>query len=184
MINRRVKKLVVLVVMMVLVVMQIPVRAQNTARLVIVPASGIYSKGDLIDVEVRVEDVVDLYGADIQLNFDTAHFEVLDANPSLPGVQITPRSDFMKPDIVVRRIADNTTGVIWYAATQTNPQPPASGSGVLFSFQMRTLLPGDGGVDFSQLLLSTRNADPIPATKTWSMYSVSGAWLFLPLVLK
>lgn len=184
MIYRRLKKLVVLVVLMMLVVMQIPVRAQNTARLIIVPASGSYSKGDLVDVEVRVEDVVDLYGADIQLNFDTAHFEVVDANPSLPGVQITPRSDFMKPDIVVRRIADNTTGVIWYAATQTNPQPPVSGSGILFSFQMKTLLPGDGRVDFSQQLLSTRDADPIPATTTGALYTLSGAGLYLPIVLK
>ena len=81
--------------------------------------------------DIYVENVVDLYGADIRLVFDTTAAQVVDADPSTPGVQIQPLAGFLSPDLVIRRDADNSTGLIWYALTQLNPRPPASGSGAL-----------------------------------------------------
>jgi hypothetical protein len=84
-----------------------------------------------LTVDIYVENVVDLYGADIRLTFDTAYAQVIDVDPFMPGVQIQPLAGFLSPDFVVRRDADNTTGLIWYAVTQFNPNPPVSGSGAL-----------------------------------------------------
>ena len=91
-----------------------------------------------VSVEIYVENVVDLYGADVRLSFDPALAQVADADPVASGVQIEILRDFLKPDFVVRKIADNTAGTIWYAATQVNPTLPVSGSGALARV---TLLP-------------------------------------------
>jgi len=84
-----------------------------------------------LSVDIFVEDVVGLYGADIRLTFDTTAAQVIDTDPGMPGVQIQPLAGFLSPDLVIRREADNTTGLIWYAVTQLNPSPPATGSGAL-----------------------------------------------------
>jgi hypothetical protein len=88
------------------------------------PEQGAYHPGDRFTVDVYLADVVDLYGADVQLAFDPALFAVVDANPAIPGVQITARSDLLWPDLAIKREADNSAGTIWYAVTQLNPRPP------------------------------------------------------------
>lgn len=81
--------------------------------------------------DLYVENVTDLYGADIQFTFDATVAQVVDADPAMPGVQIQPLYDFLVPGFVIKREADNTSGLIWYAATQLNPSPPVTGSGPL-----------------------------------------------------
>ncbi len=85
------------------------------------PAAATFAAGETLTVEVWVENVLDLYGADIQLQFDPLAFQVLDANTSLPGVQIKLRSDLLQPGFVIKREADNTAGTVWYANAQVNP---------------------------------------------------------------
>jgi hypothetical protein len=84
-----------------------------------------------LSIDIYVENVGGLYGADIQLLFDTDAAQVVDADPFMPGAQIQPLAGFLSPDLVIRRDANNTTGLIWYAVTQTNPSPPATGSGAV-----------------------------------------------------
>ena len=72
----------------------------------------------------------------MRAKFDPAVLEVVDANPAQDGVQIVPGS-FLKPDFVVRSLADNAAGTIWYASTQVSPTLPVSGTGVLFSAVLR-----------------------------------------------
>ena len=85
---------------------------------------------DLV-IDIYVQDVVDLYGADVRLSFNTSIAQVVDANPTLAGTQIQPLATFMSPDFVIKKEANNSAGTIWYAATQINPSPPVSGSGPL-----------------------------------------------------
>jgi hypothetical protein len=84
-----------------------------------------------LSVDIYVENVIGLYGADIQLLFDPDAAQVVDADPFMPGAQIQPLAGFLSPDFVIRREADNNTGLIWYAVSQLNPSPPATGSGAL-----------------------------------------------------
>ena len=143
--------------------------ADSPVLLELDPAAGSHQVGEPFTVEVRVANVNALYGADIRLGFDPSLFAVVDANPASPGVQIVAESEILSPDLVVRREADNQLGTIWYAATQLNPREPASGSGVLFSFQLRALHEGAGLVTFTQTQLTTRDAELI------SVGSKSGA---------
>ena len=86
---------------------------------------------DEAQLQVWVNDVVGLYGADIQLSFAPDVLEVVDSNSGASGIQVE-NGGFLKPDFIVINSADNSQGTIRYAMTQLNPTVPASGSGVLF----------------------------------------------------
>lgn len=92
-------------------------------------------------VEIWAKDITGLYGIDVRMTFDPSILQVVDADPNAMGVQITPLSGFLKPDFVVKKIACNvasatdpdcaTAGLVWYAATETSPTAPVTGSGAL-----------------------------------------------------
>lgn len=142
------------------------------AAIVVNPPTGSYQVGETIAVEVWVEDVVNLYGADIRLAFDATRLQVLDADPNLPGIQVQPRSDILSPDFIIRREADNVAGTVWYAATQINPSPPASGSGALFSFTFITLAEGLTDVTVTAYQLADANGMSIPAQASGAVYQI------------
>lgn len=144
----------------------------------VLPAGGTYPVGAEIDVEVWVEDVEDLYGADVQLTFDPTRLRVVGP--------VTPRDDLLSPDLVVKQEADNDLGTVWYAVTQLNPSEPASGSGALFSFTLQTLAAGDPvPVDVDDAQLANRDGEFIPAAAHGAQYAVGeGYRVFLPLAMK
>ena len=115
-------------------------------------------------VEIYIQDVVDLYGADVQLSFDTAIAQVVDADSNLPGVQIQPLATFMVPGFVIKKEANNSAGTIWYAATQINPSPPVSGSGPLARVTFRAVAPGAFTLAVTSAQLSKAGGIPIPVT--------------------
>jgi hypothetical protein len=138
-------------------------------------------------VEVWVENVVDLYAADIQLTFDDTRLQVQDADPGQQGVQVIPRSDLLWPDLVIRREADNETGAIWYAVTQLHPREPVSGSGALFALYLETTAAGQAAISVMDVILATRDGDIIPVEKFGALYELAGApepgyTLFLPVI--
>lgn len=135
-------------------------------------------------VEVWVEDVVDLYGADIQLTFPDGYLEVLDANPSLPGVQITVRYDLLQPSIILRREADNQAGTIWFAATQMNPADPVSGSGALFEFSMKALRPGTFQFGYTNSQLAAPGGVVLEHQTQTASINVQGCEVFIPAIYK
>lgn len=117
----------------------------------------------LLSVDIYVQDVVNLYGADVQLTFDINAAQVEDADPATSGVQIQPLSTFLKPDFVLFKTADNNTGTIHYALTQLNPSEPATGSGPLARVQFRPLRAGTFSMPFTYNMLSDRNGVEIPS---------------------
>lgn len=128
--------------------------------------------GEELTVEVWVSNVANLYGADIRLQFDNTRLMVLDADTALPGVQIQPLGDLLAPDFVVRQVANNKLGTIWYAVTQLNPRPAAAGSGPLFSFTVVTTGAGLGQIDVVQQLLITRDLQVIDAATVGAQVDV------------
>lgn len=148
------------------------------------PTSGTFMAGDTISVEVWVENITDLYGADVQLKFDPLAFQVLDANPSAPGDQITVRSDLLQPGFVIHQEANNQTGLIWYANSQVNPALPVSGSGALFAFVLLARANGTFLLDISSQQLSDKSANPISASEQDAIYILAGYKGFLPFVCK
>ena len=150
--------------------------AQSTMVLV-QPSASEVDADDTVPVEVRIEDVVDLYGVDVRLSFDPMLLEVQDAdgNPA-NGVQIQG-GGFPAPNFVVKNEADNSAGTVWYAVSQMNPTEPVSGSGVVVSVTFKGLTDGVSSVAFTYQKIVEKDGDPISATTQDGQITViGGAW--------
>ncbi len=86
--------------------------------------------GDGKSVEIRVNNVIELYAVDIKMKYDSARLQVADADTRADGVQIQP-GQVPRPDFVAVNSADNRTGVVRYVVTQLGEAPALSGGGVV-----------------------------------------------------
>jgi hypothetical protein len=143
--------------------------------------------GLAVNVDLYVQDVGDLYGADLRLSFDPAAVQVVDADQNAAGVQIQLLSGFLKPDFVVRKVADNISGTIWYAATQVNPTLPVTGSGSLARVTLLPQATGTYSMPFTYQELVRRTGAQIPATpqECWMTFTEDPVKrVYLPLILR
>lgn len=179
------------VFMMLLLAAMLPVRLGHAVPMAQIPVTVVtlhppstrMDVGQTLHVEMWVENVTNLYGADIQLAFDPNAFQVVDANEGVAGVQITLRYDLLQPGFLMHREADNSMGRIWYANAMVFPAEPASGSGALFEFELTAIKNGVHPVIFSNAQLAAYGAVPIPAVVQNASYTV-GYPIFLPLILR
>ncbi len=137
--------------------------AQANTRVVVSPVSALVGEGQTATVEVRVENVQDLYGLDIRIGFDPAVVEVVDADAQQTGVQVRP-GDLLSVDFMIRNTVDNAQGTIWYALTQLNPSEPVSGSGTAFIILFQGKQRGaTSALTITYQKMSTRAGEAIPA---------------------
>ncbi|MDH7488590.1 MAG: cohesin domain-containing protein, partial [Anaerolineae bacterium] len=140
------------------------VAAQGNTRVALSPASALVGEGQTAAVEVRVENVQDLYGLDIRISFDPAVVEVVDADATQAGVQVRP-GDLLSVDFMIRNTADNAQGTIWYALTQLNPTEPVSGSGTAFIILFKGKQRGaTSALTITYQKMATRAGEAIPAS--------------------
>ena len=150
--------------------------------------------GGQVVVNLYVQDVQNLNGADIRLSFDPTVLEVQDANPSVSGVQIQPLGTFLHPDFVVRKKACNVVdpadpdcsvaGLVWYAAAQVNPSLPVSGSGPVAAVTFKRLRPDVTILTITGHDLADERGVMIPSmTQDGRIDLAVRLMLYLPLVL-
>jgi len=160
---------------------------EQDTRLSVQPPAGTFLVGEEIAVIVQIEDVQDLYGVDVQLEFDAQRLSVVDALPAWPGVQVLPLYDWFHPDFIVRNAVTytlGTTGTIWFAASQMYPTLPVSGTGAVLSFTAQAVTPGDTWVRFKRWQLADSNAMPISATAAGAIFHIGQSrQIYLPLVV-
>ena len=123
------------------------------ARIRFLPDQTDVAIGQISDVQLVVENVINLYGLEFQLRYDPVILEVIDADPELAGTQIE-QGEFLSPDFVVRNEVDVGAGTIWYAVTQLNPRPPVNGSGTVLTVRFRAKALGVSmlDIDYAQLV--------------------------------
>jgi LysM repeat protein len=152
--------------------------AQGTTVL-IDPAGKEVAVGATTTVNVRIENVTNLYGAEVHLVFNPTLLEVVDADSGRDGVQIQPGS-FLSPDFMAKNNADQTSGRIVFAVAQMPPHEPVSGSGILATITFRGKAAGTSVVDFSTtqptspVILSDRDGMPINAGTRGGNITVTG----------
>ena len=129
------------------------------------PAEQVVQIGESVVTDIYVADITNLYGADVRVSFNSALMEVVDANLTLPGVQVTLGPLLTGGQyFAIRNEADNNAGVVWVALTQLNPTPPVTGSGALARITWRALCAGVSPVVFASVDLADRNGVQIAAT--------------------
>jgi len=115
-----------------------------------------------IEVPIEIRNVQDLYAIDIEIQFDPDVLLCEDAVPGTEGVQ-PALGTFLDAGLALFNEVDNTTGVVRFAMTQVNPSEPKSGDGAILVLYFRSLEEGESNLIISNVELSDRGGQAIPA---------------------
>jgi LysM repeat protein len=135
--------------------------AQDT-KVFIDPPEREVAVGATTTVEIRIENVTDLFGAEVHLNFEPTLLEVIDADAGTDGVQIQP-GQFLSPYFTAQNIVDQAHGKIHFATSQGPDDNPVSGSGVLATIVLRAKAVGTSKIKFDEVILANRDGGQISA---------------------
>ena len=146
------------------------------------PASSSTFVGGTQDIAIQLDNVTNVYGADIALSFDPTILAVVDADPATQEVEIFTGS-CPAPDYVLTNEADNTLGTIGYILTQLSPTPPCDG-GTVATIRFECLAEGTGLISFTNSVISDADYNEIPAvTQDAALTCEAPFSIYLPLVL-
>ncbi len=155
------------------------VPAVSATSVSVQPASMGLSRNAEAIVEIRANEVNDLYGAGFTLEFNPAVLAVLDSNPDQAGVQIEP-GGWLSPGLEVINAGENAYGRVQYFVTQRYPATPKSGSGVIARVHFKAISAGVTGLHFTTAQLVDRASKDIATTMLDGTIRVPGG-LYLPL---
>jgi hypothetical protein len=114
-----------------------PALAQDGANVYLQPVE---STDDAITVDVFVENISNMYGAEFRLRYDPEVLAAQDMIPDQNGMQIEVGTLLpIDKGFVVANKIDEATGEIVFAMTLLNPAPPAEGSGPLARVSFKVL---------------------------------------------
>jgi hypothetical protein len=157
------------------------------------PPQALLVPTEKVTLTVRVGAVQGLAGEQLALRFDPAVLEVVDAIPTMNGVQIIPAEIFQRYGrIEGANSADNVTGVITYACALLGNNTVA-GPGVLGQIVFRAKAFGASAVTFdvaqsSLARVPTYEQPELYFNATWSGATVTVGALpfraYLPLTLR
>jgi len=116
------------------------------------PSSSTLPVGDTTNIVIQLDDVTNVYGAEMELGFDPAILAVVDADLGEAGVQIS-EGICPAPNFVLINSADNSAGTIEYVLTQLFPTPPCDG-GEVASIEFQCLSGGTSPVTFTSSLIT------------------------------
>jgi hypothetical protein len=136
--------------------------AQSQATVKLSLSTTVIDQGETVDVALRVENVRNLYGAQLDLHFDPARLTVQDADPATEGIQVALRN-FLRPDFVVVNEADNEAGTLRLAFTQVSPSAPVEGSGDLAVVTFAGVGSGSAALTLGQVILADMDGQEIQA---------------------
>jgi hypothetical protein len=121
----------------------------------------------LLVVTIQLENVVDLYGAEIQLRYDSAQLKVRDEDPRLEGVQIAPGPLLAFDDrFVALNEADAQAGLIDFVFTLLKPAPPINQAGVLATVAFEVTGSGPFKVEVAQAKFVSSKLTALPVATT------------------
>jgi LysM repeat protein len=140
---------------------------------VIDPPSREVAVGATTTVDIRIENVSDLFGAEVHLTFDPALLEGVDADAGTTGVQIQP-GGFPSPDFTAQNQVDQAAGKIDFAISQMAPHGAVSGSGVLATITFKGKAVGTSPIDFVNVILAAPGGVQINAGTRRGSLTVTG----------
>ena len=129
-------------------------------------------------VEVRINNVSNLYGAEFHLAFNPAVLSVVDADPSTPSIEIG-RGDFFAQDQPYLNVVDNSGGEIHFGIL-AGQLAGYSGSGTLARIHFHSKYWGTTVVTFQNSILTNNLAISIPHTRSNGTIQVAGITLTPP----
>jgi LysM repeat protein len=160
--------------LMLAVLVSVPIggaHANGTTTLVS-PATTEVVVGATTTVDIRVENVTDLFGVEVHLAFDPALLEVQDADGGMAGVQIASGS-FLNPYFTAQNVVDQGAGTIDFSISQGPSDPAVSGSGVVATITFEGKAAGTSSVSFTSVVLAAPGGVPISSAKQGGSVTVT-----------
>ncbi len=158
----RVQKLSLVLFTLLLLLFPPTVQADGDGRLRLSATDTTLSVNQEVTVDVQVENIPTIYGADIRLTFDPNVLEVVDADEDSPGIQLHP-GQFIDPEksFILQLSADNEAGTVDYALSLLNPAPPVEGKGILVQITFRAKAEGDTPITITEGQFGTQTGEAI-----------------------
>jgi len=156
--------------------------AQPQTILKVDPQSLRLQVGETAQVDLTLEQVADLYGAEIHLRFNPEILEIVDADPAQEGVQLEPGM-LPIPDFVVLNKADNVAGTVDYAVTQLPPNKPGEGDGIVARITFRAKKAAVSQIQLERFLLADTSGSSIQAVPQHGQIKVTGnsTWILITI---
>jgi hypothetical protein len=118
--------------------------------------------GGVVQVPVSIRNVQGLYGLDFTLEFDPALVQVVDNDPSTPGIQAA-LGNFLDRGLLLFNSADNEKGNFHFAMAQYNPSEAKSGEGIVLMISFRGMAAGESPITVTKVQLASRDGIEIPS---------------------
>jgi multisubunit Na+/H+ antiporter MnhC subunit len=121
----------------------------------------------ILVVNIHLDNIEDLYGAEVQLRHDPTRLRVRDDNRRLAGTQISPGPLLTADDrFVVTNAADPVSGMINFVFTLLKPATPISGDGELATVVFEIIGEGPYSIEITNVQFVSSNLQAIPVTLT------------------
>ena len=155
--------------------------APAAGKLRIVPAVAEIEAGQILTVEVWLEDAASYYGLDLRLSFDPAVAQV-------PSGRVVPLWDVFDSanHFAIKNEARNVGGTMWYAVTNINPAEAFTGTGRVCAIAFNGVASGTTALHFTYAKGSTRDGEGLYPTTVDGQVVVRAKQRFVafaPLVL-
>lgn len=147
------------------------ISASTPARVRLDPASIQIARMAVFTIRVRIDNVTDMRGANVNLSFDPSRLR-LDF--------ILPGDLFPVGESVTHYSIDNETGELTYAVTLLGQRPAINGSGVLYLIQGQAIELGDARLAISRADLADSQILLIPVTTSSAVVAVGSGRAYLP----
>ena len=113
--------------------------------------------GQDVDVDIRTDNIAQVYGAQIAMSFDET---ILQATGGVLTPGVCPQADFVQANS-----ADNVTGDINYAVSQLSPTAPCNG-GVMATVNFQCVAVGESNLTFTSSIIADQDGNAIAHTAT------------------
>lgn len=131
--------------------------------------------GTSTTLALQLDGVIDVYGAEVHLEFDPAFLEVV-GDAVIPGT-------CPAPDFVVSNTADNAVGTIVYAVTELNPTPPCAGGLIAdIEFRCKAETSPSTVVSIVSSIISDPDGTPIDHTAQGATVECAGGFVVIGTV--
>ena len=140
--------------------------------LTFVPSSEVLGIGEELLVTIQVNNVADLYGADLRIAFNPAVIQVIEYSP---GVAFQPGA-MPKPEFVLKNEMNNGSGLAQYIVTQLSTAPQ-TGSGTVARLRVVGVGTGNTTLQFVNHQLANAEGVAIPNTAGTAFLQVGDAAL-------
>lgn len=145
------------------------------------PVTQTIGQNQVTTVDIRIDNVANLYGADVVLSYNKFILCAQDAShpcPNQTSVQLTPgpllTSGGPGTYFMLLDYANNSNGTIESSINLLNPSQPITGSGVLATITFVGLGGPQSPIHFTYAKLGDQNGFQIPATTQDGVINVSG----------